>query len=683
MRLHKVLTPKFLLVLLAILGALVLLHGLLSLSAIKYAEHWYEQQGEQYKLLIDDASLSIMQGKIELHGAEFQFNNEKAKTENLVVNLSWLGLLTKTFIVEDVRLAGSRLYIQQDETGLSILGIHLSRDNAAQATVQNNNTDHQALTADEEVDLGWSFKIQHVDLNNITLDFSDANLTASLNIDNLTLAGVNEDKDIHIKSAFTLDQLVMNEPKIKITKPFSLSLNSRIQNWLNDWQVLGDVVVQDVEVENPWLPAMGFSELIFNGIKLDKDRINLDSIKMSALVIDDGVLALSEYRVENISYSNHLLRTGMHGFRDWQLGLDLDANMNLLALQRDSLDKSDAASISRSDNMGSQSKDKRQSELKVVIEGIEQLPNSESFIEINNQELTPSLNFKLSLSEFMMRNLNNSKDPVSLKAQLNTDEYDALIVDANMLSDANHGSGEIQISEFDLVPLNGLIAKYLGYHAEKGQFNINIAVHVDNGALSGKSDILIRNLELTPDDQETMDRISKQLSMPLQTALMLIKDDDKHIRLNIPLKGNIRDPDFSLSGVTQKLSQTALKAAALQYVQQAIFPYGLMASAVQYIGGQVFAISLEPMVIDDEISEAQEEYLQKLAELMQEKQTLQLHVCPQVTTEQTKKPDWQHSATQQAKLIKRYLVQQGGMVSARIDLCQPVVGDKTQVFLGF
>ena len=87
--------------------------------------------------------------------------------------------------------------------------------------------------------------------------------------------------------------------------------------------------------------------------------------------------------------------------------------------------------------------------------------------------------------------------------------------------------------------------------------------------------------------------------------------------------------------------------------------------------------------VGEALNEEQLKYIQKIADLMQDKTVLQLRVCAQVDKLEAEKENWYAAALEKSNKIKRNLVQLDKTLSGRIVLCQPVIGDKTQVKMGF
>jgi hypothetical protein len=153
--------------------------------------------------------------------------------------------------------------------------------------------------------------------------------------------------------------------------------------------------------------------------------------------------------------------------------------------------------------------------------------------------------------------------------------------------------------------------------------------------------------------------------------------------MSIPVKGDVNAPDFGIDDLVSQLTQKALTSATLHYVKQAIFPYGLLVSVADYVGDELFSISLTPIIMAQaELDDDQQGYLLKVVSLMQEKESLQLRVCAQVD-KASMGENWQEMALEKASKIKRYLVDQDETLSSRVALCQPVLGDTTQIMLGF
>jgi len=71
-----------------------------------------------------------------------------------------------------------------------------------------------------------------------------------------------------------------------------------------------------------------------------------------------------------------------------------------------------------------------------------------------------------------------------------------------------------------------------------GFLSVDYTFKSDAGILDVNNDINLKNIKLMPDDQDKIDQLSKQLTMPLDTALSILRDKNNDINLSIPVQGD-------------------------------------------------------------------------------------------------------------------------------------------------
>ncbi|HQR04631.1 MAG: DUF748 domain-containing protein [Proteobacteria bacterium] len=108
----------------------------------------------------------------------------------------------------------------------------------------------------------------------------------------------------------------------------------------------------------------------------------------------------------------------------------------------------------------------------------------------------------------------------------------------------------------DMPPFSSYSARYLGYMIDKGKLSMDVSYKVDKGELVAENQIFLDQLTLG-DKVESKDAVS----LPVSLALSLLKNARGEIDLNLPLRGSINDPEFSVGGIVFKVLVNLLEKA--------------------------------------------------------------------------------------------------------------------------
>ncbi|WP_420591196.1 DUF748 domain-containing protein [Bacterioplanoides sp.] len=339
----------------------------------------------------------------------------------------------------------------------------------------------------------------------------------------------------------------------------------------------------------------------------------------------------------------------------------------------------------------------------VQIAGLQQSDGPESYVHFIDQSVTPAADVRLAIRSINIGAVDSAQlqQKIPLQIELGLDEYNRIVASGEMglLNNQPEGDIELHIEQLNLVPFNGYVAQAMGYHVQKGALKLDVDLAIRNAEMDGEADILLRNSEFLPVDEETIDRLGKQISMPVDTVLSILRDDNNNIKLTMPLSGNINDPDVGLDDLMNQLSMLALKEAATYYLKQALQPYGTLISLSTYAGDYLFAIRLDDLTyqpLESKVNDDQAQYLEKVAEMMVEKETLELQVCGFASEAEVKTlaekaaeassgkaPTWQQLAQQRSGNIKAWFKVQHQELLPRVTTCQPQKGEEAVVVMGF
>jgi uncharacterized protein involved in outer membrane biogenesis len=111
--------------------------------------------------------------------------------------------------------------------------------------------------------------------------------------------------------------------------------------------------------------------------------------------------------------------------------------------------------------------------------------------------------------------------------------------------------------DMELSPLTPYSDTYIGNAIEKGKLSFGLEYHIADKKLEAKNDIFIDQLTLGEKVESP-----KATSLPVGLAISLLKNRKGEIRLDIPVSGEIDDPEFSVGKVILQVLVNLLTKAA-------------------------------------------------------------------------------------------------------------------------
>ncbi len=104
-------------------------------------------------------------------------------------------------------------------------------------------------------------------------------------------------------------------------------------------------------------------------------------------------------------------------------------------------------------------------------------------------------------------------------------------------------------NDLELAPLSPYAGKYAGYAIERGKLSADVSYKVEaDGRLEASNRIVINQLSFG-------ERIESPSAtkLPVQLAVALLQDRNGVIDINLPVSGNLEDPEFSIGGLVGRL----------------------------------------------------------------------------------------------------------------------------------
>lgn len=164
----------------------------------------------------------------------------------------------------------------------------------------------------------------------------------------------------------------------------------------------------------------------------------------------------------------------------------------------------------------------------------------------------------------------------------------------------------------ELTTLTPYSGKFAGYRIRKGRLNLDLHYRITNGQLQAENKVVVEQLQLG----EKVDS-PDAVSLPLKLAIALLKDVDGKISIELPVSGDLNNPQFSVMPIIwQSLRNLIIKAAAAPFKMIG----GLVSGGSEDLGTVAFAPG------SSELSKDAEAALVKLSQALKERPALRLEI---------------------------------------------------------
>ena len=115
----------------------------------------------------------------------------------------------------------------------------------------------------------------------------------------------------------------------------------------------------------------------------------------------------------------------------------------------------------------------------------------------------------------------------------------------------------VSFKQVELTTLTPYSGKFAGYRIRKGRLNIDLHYQIKQGQLTAENKVLLEQLELG-EQVDSPDAVD----LPIRLAIALLKDTEGKIDIQLPISGDLNNPQFSVMPIVwQTLRNLVLRAA--------------------------------------------------------------------------------------------------------------------------
>ena len=354
--------------------------------------------------------------------------------------------------------------------------------------------------------------------------------------------------------------------------------------------------------------------------------INIVALQLEDDRDDSDIAGWSNLQLDNMQFSQQQNRLDIQSLMltepSIRIAIDQNLQINLADLMKPSTAEPEAAA----------SADAAISEPMVVI--IDEIAIEEGNMDFSDYSFQPGFAAPVSKLNGSILGLDSSgQNPAKIAIEGQIDRYSPVNIQGVINTAAPLDKTRIGIS-FDHVELTTLTpysGRFAGYSIHKGRMDLNLDYDINKSELKADNRMLLEHLTLG-------DRVESDeaLDLPLKLAIALLKDRDGRIDVQLPVRGNLDNPEFELGPV--------LRMALLNMLTNIISaPFDILASLVGGDASELATVTFDAGSVA--VTQNQQASLDKLAKALIERPELEL----EVTGTAVRENDW--------PLIARQLLQ--------------------------
>lgn len=143
----------------------------------------------------------------------------------------------------------------------------------------------------------------------------------------------------------------------------------------------------------------------------------------------------------------------------------------------------------------------------------------------------------------------DSSTPANIKLEGQVDEFGLARIGGslNMFDPIKHADVKVEFRNLMMSALSPYTVEFAGREIDEGKLDLDLEYKIAEGILDGENDIVLSDLVLG----KKVDHPGAA-SLPLGLAVALLKDSKGVIQVDLPVHGDINDPEFKIGGVIWK-----------------------------------------------------------------------------------------------------------------------------------
>ena len=548
--------------LLVLIVALVLFGTLFGGCVAKNYVNTHGQDLIGRQVQVDHVGLNLFTGRVAIHDLAIMEDNGSdrfAGFDTLDVSVSLLRLLGQTVYLRHITLSGLNVSIVQDSNQMNFQSIidHFAKDST------------EAEPADTTPS-NWVVSLHKIHLTHGSADYTDLRRMAHSGFHNLNIfvpdfvIGGKEKTDAGLTVQLTKGGTLKADATWNAqTQDFTadLSLSDLLLDQLKDFNMNPDFV-QEIK------GALGLTAHVSGNLKQALDmnisgKVDVDNLDL----IDSASTSLASLNHLGVDLNKMVLSQNLFDINSIVLdGLNL--RYELFADSTNTLSRIFSKAQEVTDTTLAEAVPETVSDSVTVDTTLQSIPLQLRLghIDLNHINFTFADHTLPDPFEFPVTDLRLTADNITTsgnnnaKVFANLPEGGVLLVDwkGNISDWKLNQSLRLDVRNLHLTSLSPYMVAYFALPFTDGIFSFSSLNTIQNSQLNGKNKIDIYK----PTLGERRNDVKPQLKLPVKAALYILKDKDDKVILDVPIKGNVDNPEFNYMKLVWKtLGNLVVKVA--------------------------------------------------------------------------------------------------------------------------
>lgn len=202
-------------------------------------------------------------------------------------------------------------------------------------------------------------------------------------------------------------------------------------------------------------------------------------------------------------------------------------------------------------------------------------------------------------ADLFLKGIHGQASPLEIKGRINP------------FAEKKFADIDVSFKDIELTHFSPYAAKYLGYEIEKGKLILDLEYHIEGNSLSSENRVKFDNFALGS-KVESKDATA----LPVRLAVSLLKNNEGQINLDLPVSGDLDDPQFSFA-------RTIFKMVGNLIIKVAASPFSMIGA--MFNGGEDLEyLDFEPGVVG--IDEIANEKITQIAGVLAAKPSVKLEI---------------------------------------------------------